>query len=489
MTQNIFLHYIIYLSSIIISIALPLHRIHASVSITEVAWMGTTTSQYEEWIELYNMTDEPITMTGWKLLKKGSLTLIGLSGTIPAQSYYLVCRSTASLSSPLGGSCDEQGAFGGSGLNNTSDEVILVDSTNSEQDRIDAQAGWPAGEASSKKTLQRLGTTWVTASATAGTATLTPETPDDSENSDDTDDSDDTNPDNTPPPSPPPKNNSGILQGTPASVEKKYSDPLYKATMIIPDHGTVGVRVPMKATVTKDTKQETLRGRFEWSMGDGGSYKFLKNTPLDHIFYYPGNYTVVMQYYSDIFREEPDTIHRKTITIAPDDLYILGYSPTDGLRIKNESTKDIALDGWIIQSSGQEFIFPKFTTIQKGSTLAFSPKVLGISVSTSSIVLLNPSREMVSRYSYAYRAPSDDEEVVIPESTDLSALQNIAYSADGSLGTSSHTKNPSQPLPHPKTLVRLWTEYPGYILLGGGILISILAYLAFHLYAKQDELI
>ena len=34
------------------------------VVVSEISWMGTTTSSNDEWIELFNNTDSPIDLTG-----------------------------------------------------------------------------------------------------------------------------------------------------------------------------------------------------------------------------------------------------------------------------------------------------------------------------------------------------------------------------------------------------------------------------------------
>jgi hypothetical protein len=38
-----------------------------SVIVSEVAWMGNASSSYDEWIEIYNNTDESIDLSGWVL--------------------------------------------------------------------------------------------------------------------------------------------------------------------------------------------------------------------------------------------------------------------------------------------------------------------------------------------------------------------------------------------------------------------------------------
>lgn len=461
MKQNSFLLRIV---GIIIGTLVPMFFVHAEIIITEVAWMGTSSSQYEEWVELYNDGSEDVLLSGWKLFKTGGTTLFSPTGTIPTGSYYLICRSTSTLTDPLGGTCNEKGTFGGGGMNNTNDQLILKDGSGTAKETIDASGGWPAGDSSTKQTMQKSGPTWITAVATPGAATVTDD-PNPPPDDDPTPDPDPTpNPDPTPKPTVDPKE----------KIEKIQPDPIYKAHMIIPDFGTAGIAIPMKATVLADNKLNTLRGRFEWTMGDGGSYKFVKNIPINHTFYYPGTYTVTMQYYSDRFKTEPDTIHRKTITIVPDDLEILGYSINDGLQIKNNAGKEIALDGWVIQSNNQEFIFPKFTTISKGQTLSLSPRTLGITLSKESILLLNPSREVVTGYSYRYQEPEIPDEPFAdkPEPRPLITIN----------------ENRST-LPKSKNFQDIWNENKWYVIFGGVVLTSVLAYISYHLYAKQDELL
>lgn len=63
------------------------------VVINEIAWMGTESSYYDEWIELYNTTDAAIDLTGWTLYASDGSPEIDLSGTIPANGFYLMERT------------------------------------------------------------------------------------------------------------------------------------------------------------------------------------------------------------------------------------------------------------------------------------------------------------------------------------------------------------------------------------------------------------
>ncbi len=65
----------------------------ADVVINEVAWMGTVYSSADQWIELYNNTAAPISLTSWCFgyysLEEGSGWSV-LSGTIEANDYFLM---------------------------------------------------------------------------------------------------------------------------------------------------------------------------------------------------------------------------------------------------------------------------------------------------------------------------------------------------------------------------------------------------------------
>jgi hypothetical protein len=60
------------------------------VVISEIAWMGTTNSPSDEWIELYNNTSSSMPLTGWTLTASDGTPNIALSGSIPANEHYLL---------------------------------------------------------------------------------------------------------------------------------------------------------------------------------------------------------------------------------------------------------------------------------------------------------------------------------------------------------------------------------------------------------------
>ena len=139
-----------------------------SIIINEIAWMGTETSAYDEWIELYNHGEEDIDLSEWKI--EGALD-IDLSGTIPANGYYLLERTDDN--SVPGITADK--IYTGS-LSNSGEEIYLYYEYNNVDILIDylnfdpEYGGWPAGDNSTKQTMERVDLdSWETSILSGGT--------------------------------------------------------------------------------------------------------------------------------------------------------------------------------------------------------------------------------------------------------------------------------------------------------------------------------
>jgi len=124
------------------------------VVINEIAWMGTATSSFDEWIELYNTTEQPINLNGWMLK---SLTgdspdpQIVLSGTIGAFGYFLLERTDDTSISDISADQIYTGA-----LSDTGEYLELRDIANEVIDSVDGSAEWPAGDNTTKSSMERI---------------------------------------------------------------------------------------------------------------------------------------------------------------------------------------------------------------------------------------------------------------------------------------------------------------------------------------------
>jgi len=136
----LFLVFIILLSS-------PLKANAANyldVVINEIAWMGTKANSSDEWIELYNNTDNKTNLDGWGLYENDTL-IEPLTGLISANGYYLLERTDESTIESITAS-QPPSSWGGYGLNNSGEHLILKDSLYNTIDEVNCNDGWFAGE-------------------------------------------------------------------------------------------------------------------------------------------------------------------------------------------------------------------------------------------------------------------------------------------------------------------------------------------------------
>lgn len=120
------------------------------VMFNEIAWMGTDASSYGEWLELYNASTTEANVDGWGIYKKdqkaGDILVISLTGSITANGYYLIERTTDSSPDPIVNTvADLSGKFGGGGLSNDGEYLLLKGASGSIIDEINFSLGWSAG--------------------------------------------------------------------------------------------------------------------------------------------------------------------------------------------------------------------------------------------------------------------------------------------------------------------------------------------------------
>ncbi len=385
----------------ILALSIITRTAHASTSvqINEIAWMGTSVSANAEWIELYNPSPNPIDLRGWKLSATDGSPNITLSGTIASNGYFLLERTSDATLPSITANQIYTGA-----LSNSGEHLQLIDTTGAVIDNVDGSSGWPAGDDTTKNTMQRSGSSWITGTPTPDASNTTTPQPSSSSSNSDSTTTTTTNSNQNDNSSNGQTDVTDILSPTLNVAKSAYAlpinpDPKYSAHIIIPDSGVMGVTVPMTVSVKVADHKDMVSGKFIWNYGDGSSDMLIHNTPVDHMYHYPGTYTVVLVYYSDELKEDPDYLFKKTITIISSDVSIIGTTDDGGVIVQNNSTDSIDLDSWIIQNADKKYVFPKYTFIPSSGKLYLSSHIIGFSVKTStSINLSNPSNVLISHY-------------------------------------------------------------------------------------------
>jgi hypothetical protein len=363
--------------TIALSIAIVLLSIsisHASVRITEIAWMGNSESSFGEWFELYNDGDESVDLSGWQLFEDGGEQVVfTFSKSIESKGYLVVERTTSTSGDPVPSVDDEKGSFGGSGFSNTGENLVLKDSSGSIIQSLNFLSGWPAGSSESKETMQWDGTSWVTANPTPKNG-LSLSTPTPSENT-----------------------NTGVSEWIPKKIEPRID-------LFIPKIIYTKVSTEYNADTFLEY-DKAYQGVFLWNMGDGTTYKNTNPTPIKHTYKYPGTYTISFAYYKYPYEKKPFLVNFSERTVI-EPVISLRVINDKGFEFTNSSSNMVDISGWFILldqvSSGVNTTIeiPPVTFIAPNKSVIMPFSSFGISTNPSSAILQTPERNEVLEKSF-----------------------------------------------------------------------------------------
>lgn len=122
-----------------------------AVMINEIAWAGTNASGNDEWIELYNPNPFAVDLTGWTLTDGDDIDLTFSTLILEPYSYLLLERSDDATVSDLAADVIYSGGF-----NNTGETLTLSDGGGQVMDIANGASGWPAGDADSFASMERV---------------------------------------------------------------------------------------------------------------------------------------------------------------------------------------------------------------------------------------------------------------------------------------------------------------------------------------------
>ena len=120
--------------------------------INEAAWMGTSVSASNEWLELKNISGGALNISGWKVIDKGEqLRFVFDDGTVIPAGGLLLLERTDDDSVPF---VKADGVYTGA-LSNSDEGLQLFDKNCSLTDEVLADPNWPAGDNAEKRTMER----------------------------------------------------------------------------------------------------------------------------------------------------------------------------------------------------------------------------------------------------------------------------------------------------------------------------------------------
>lgn len=120
------------------------------ILINEIAWMGSTNSATDEWIELFNPSASPVSLRGWTLKSADGKLKIILKGTIDANNFYLLERTDDTSVPNTKAEIIYKGALTNNGM-----ALVLYDASGVMIDQINNSGKWLAGNSATKQTMER----------------------------------------------------------------------------------------------------------------------------------------------------------------------------------------------------------------------------------------------------------------------------------------------------------------------------------------------
>jgi hypothetical protein len=300
----------------------------AEIVINEIAWMGTATDWRDEWIELYNNSSDDVDLTAWTLVvqdKKEIIFIDAANKIIPAGGYYLIERTDDEALPQI--TADLTSSFGKGGLSNSGEILSLKDSLGNEVERLNFLNGWPAGDNSTKETMQRAGESWITAPATPKSANKE-------------------------------SGNNSLLKGSnkdEASVESSVDEtqpdsgsysfinlqPKIYASAGEDRVSVAGAEIEFYGKAFNENGELLKNIRYLWTFGDGG-YK--EGRVVKHTYRFPGRYNAVL----NISSGETSASDNSFIEVVPNKVYVseVKSGRDSWIELYNDSSKRIDISFW-----------------------------------------------------------------------------------------------------------------------------------------------
>lgn len=357
--------------------------VNASVVINEVAWMGTTNSASDEWIELFSTTAE--SLDGWTVSTSDGGMNITLTGSISGGGYHLIERTDDTTVPNI--PADFITPFG-NGLSNTGEVLVLKNGSGVVIDTVDAGAGWLAGDNTTKETMQKSGSGWITAPGTpkAVNAASIPESSGGNETEEN---------------APAESNEEELPQDSKSGlIDKKQ----FRADAGGDTVAIVGVEKLFEGKGYDLDGKLLMSGDFLWNFGDGAS---ARGRNVNHIFLYPGKYRVVLDVSSGIYNAS-DTILVDVIMPA---LSLSEIKPgVEGFaELRNNSAYELDISYWAIGNESLAYYFPQDTYILPHAYVVIPFSVSHIEFSSfGKATLYYPNTAVADSFSYGAEARSDE---------------------------------------------------------------------------------
>ena len=346
---------------------------YASVVINEIAWMGTTVSANDEWIELFNQDVTAVDLTGWRIDADDGSPSILLSGTITGNGYFLMERTDDTTVPDISADMIYVGA-----LSNSGETLRLKDSSGNEVNTVVGGADWGnvGGNNEIFETAQRTGNSWLTGVPTpraqnvAGVGEVAGESVVVEENS---------------------VVITSTSGGSASSKGGAVKSPYPRANIIV-EAGEdkrvfAGFPVVFSGSSTGLYNEDIPYATYRWNFGDGA---VSNERIVSHIYETVGEYIVTLEVFwakyhrtdrLSVYVTNPDIVISKVVTGEK------GY-----IELTNRTTTEMDISGWSIGTPNvTPFVFAQNSIILPKKTFILSNVASKLQSEMAQVVLRSPT--------------------------------------------------------------------------------------------------
>jgi hypothetical protein len=197
--------------------------------------------------------------------------------------------------------------------------------------------------------------------------------------------------------------NSSVVTATTSSKIKIAEESKIKTQIKSKTTGFVGLPLAMEGMAFGLSSEPLHFGKYFWNFGDGDSkeVQVAGSGQFTHTYFYPGDYTVTLDYYSTNYEETPDASTQTTIKIVPADISIskVGDEKDFFVELTNNTDYSADISNWFLTSDQKSFMIPRNTILASKGKMMISPKITGFTIADqNTLKLVMPSGEVVFEY-------------------------------------------------------------------------------------------
>lgn len=325
---------------IIIFILYALGLNAASLGITEIMYDLEGSDSGHEWVEIYNNTGESIDLTKYKFVESGSAHNINhYSGSIelPNDSYAVIADNPTNFLNDYSNFKIDQLYDSSFSLSNDKGESLAIKNVDGEIINEITYNVTLGANGDGKSLQQNSSGVWVASIPTPGNKIIEPNT---------------TSPENL--------NTTPTISST-SNKETTQKESTMHFVFDIPENAIVGSKIIFKNTLYGFSGERINTGLFTWNFGDGQTITQNTNQNVEHIYAFPGNYTVTCSYKYGSWYNGTIAMDRVRVSVVESPLVFkdLYTDPYPAIRIINNSNSEYNISNYIIKTATANIIIPE----------------------------------------------------------------------------------------------------------------------------------